>query len=286
MELRMGVENVENRMATAVTRRSSRKMNRMAVSMGHSTRNVWRKRTARKMTAMRTVMMKSVRTRPRYFPRMNWARWMRLGQEGEDRLLVDLLVDEPRPHEDGHEHAEEGDGGEPDVLDDLDPVADRQDGQDPGEDDADGGEEEQEVEDAVPLGLLERVPGDGRDLHLAPHHVHEDVLERLGPGDEGIDASLLLPDEVEDPCRPCPRSKTLRRTRPPRTERLSPSPARSAGSSPDTVTSVKRTRLRDEVVERALADDPAADDDGHAVADHLDVLEDVRGEEDGLALAA
>ena len=48
------------------------------MSMGHSTRNVWRKRTAMKMTAIRTVMMKSVRTRPRYLPRMNWARWMGL----------------------------------------------------------------------------------------------------------------------------------------------------------------------------------------------------------------
>ncbi len=89
-----------------------------------------------------------------------------LGQQGEDRLLVDLLVHEPRADEDGHQDAEDRDRGQADVLDDLDPVADRQDGQDPAGDDADGGEEEEQVEDAVALGFLEGDPGDGPDLHV------------------------------------------------------------------------------------------------------------------------
>ena len=53
-----------------------------------------------------------------------------------------------------------------DVLDDLDPVADGEDGQDPGGGDAEGREEEEKVEDAVALGLLEGDPGDGSDLHV------------------------------------------------------------------------------------------------------------------------
>ena len=89
-----------------------------------------------------------------------------LGEKGVDRLLVDLLVDEARADEDGHEDAEDGDRAQADVLDDLDPVADRQDGQDPGGDDAEGREEEEEVEDAVALGLFEGDPGDGPDLHV------------------------------------------------------------------------------------------------------------------------
>ena len=41
--------------------------------------------------------------------------------------------------------------------------------------------------------------------------------------------------------------------------------------------------LRDKFLERALVDDPAADDDGHAVADHLDILKNVGGQEDRLS---
>ena len=151
------------------------------------------------------------------------------------------------------------------------------------EDDADGGEEEQEVEDAVPLGFLERVPGDGPDLHWFLTMLHEDVLERLGPGDEGFDAALLRPDELDDAAELVLLGD------------LEEDPAaadREALAEPGQLARLEaRDRhlgeedpLRDEVVEGALADDPAADDDGDAVADHLDVLEDVRGEEDGLAL--
>ena len=35
-----------------------------------------------------------------------------LGEQGEDRPLFDLLVDQPGPDQDGHQRAEEGDRGQ------------------------------------------------------------------------------------------------------------------------------------------------------------------------------